>query len=738
MATVEQSNPVTYPERVYDGKYFVPNLNREQSSDKVTTILTDTNEVLGFPDHTSQQEMQSAIEADHNGSISTYKPTFYDKFIRQPLQNMGFASFQPTFVSDIKPTPERAFATSMAEAATVGVFKPEFVEKEAQAFPLQAKIGVLVGGLASFATGGALLNGWKLTQLTPFAEGIVKTGLLGGVAKGIAETSEQLRDSDHPELAKIGTGVLHDTLWFGAMGATAPLAKTANVAASAGLGYLMAKTDGQDEPSALLNGALFGGIQMLHVHGDNPDVRDMQFSHVQQVISDYIVAKNPMVHLIVADQAGREMVDNYAQDVLDRKFSRETNVPLTEEEMAQQKMMGEGSPVNAIDEVSKDKGLSLQTISNIAKDVSGIELKEGTKEQLPIEGEGGGQQQGGLQQEQAKPEDLKAIYHGTDKLFNEFDIKKSADGTIWFTDNKSKIEGGEVSATGKGQIITRFINENKLKLGNYDDADKYSTDELINMGYDGLKLVDKDQTTYQIFNPEKLQKEGEPNATQRGKGTQEGSQQAQKLDEGTQGSVRVRDNEEGRVEAKQGEEIVKETTGERVTSKIAKSIEQKAVDAKLTNKFETLAGEEKVNVEEQSKMATDLVNSKMDDARAIIRGEKPLPDRLRGISLITAMEEHLKNNPDGDIAEELANSPLVSGTTRAAQELRLAAEREPDSFTQKMKEINQAKIDAAGGQEKANKEIQKRVKIYKTEISKLNLSKDELNWEKFLDKEVAC
>lgn len=103
-------------------------------------------------------------------------------------------------------------------------------------------------------------------------------------------------------------------------------------------------------------------------------------------------------------------------------------------------------------------------------------------------------------------EELTKIYHGTDKIFDEFDVSKSADGSIWFTDNKDKIIKGEVSATGKGQIVERFINENKLKLGGWEEYDKYSMDELISKGYDGIKLVDNGETTYQIFNPEKLQK----------------------------------------------------------------------------------------------------------------------------------------------------------------------------------------------------------------------------------------
>ena len=43
-----------------------------------------------------------------------------------------------------------------------------------------------------------------------------------------------------------------------------------------------------------------------------------------------------------------------------------------------------------------------------------------------------------------------------------------------------------------------------MKLGGWSETDKYSTDELINMGYDGLMLKDGDAVTYQIFNPQKL------------------------------------------------------------------------------------------------------------------------------------------------------------------------------------------------------------------------------------------
>lgn len=114
---------------------------------------------------------------------------------------------------------------------------------------------------------------------------------------------------------------------------------------------------------------------------------------------------------------------------------------------------------------------------------------------------------GGLLDQQ--PENLEKIYHGTSPKAAKqiesagFDINKSADGTIWFTSNP---QIGEVAATGKGAVVERLIDLNKLKLGGWDETDKFSVDELISQGFDGLRLVDGDEITYQIFNPEKLKK----------------------------------------------------------------------------------------------------------------------------------------------------------------------------------------------------------------------------------------
>ena len=113
--------------------------------------------------------------------------------------------------------------------------------------------------------------------------------------------------------------------------------------------------------------------------------------------------------------------------------------------------------------------------------------------------------------EDKKPK-LIPIYHGTSQENAKkiekrgFDVNKSADNSIWFTTNPNI---GEVAATGKGGIVKRYIDENKLKLGSHEEADKYFTDELIHQGYHGLKFnMDKEGTKhYRIWNPELLHKD---------------------------------------------------------------------------------------------------------------------------------------------------------------------------------------------------------------------------------------
>jgi hypothetical protein len=102
----------------------------------------------------------------------------------------------------------------------------------------------------------------------------------------------------------------------------------------------------------------------------------------------------------------------------------------------------------------------------------------------------------------------KKIYHGTNAKYKDFDLDKSADGTMWFSDNKGMVQKGYDGASGNKYVMERTIDEKALKLADWDMADKYMLPQLVNMGYDGIKYVDpqKKDIVYQIFNPEKLNK----------------------------------------------------------------------------------------------------------------------------------------------------------------------------------------------------------------------------------------
>ncbi len=106
------------------------------------------------------------------------------------------------------------------------------------------------------------------------------------------------------------------------------------------------------------------------------------------------------------------------------------------------------------------------------------------------------------------------IYHSTTKEAAEniarrgFDINKSYDTTTWFTTSPNPMETG---ASGQGAVIKRLFDEDKLKLASPEELDKYFIDQLIQQGYQGVKIPGSgpkgDETYYQMFFPNKLKKE---------------------------------------------------------------------------------------------------------------------------------------------------------------------------------------------------------------------------------------
>jgi len=96
------------------------------------------------------------------------------------------------------------------------------------------------------------------------------------------------------------------------------------------------------------------------------------------------------------------------------------------------------------------------------------------------------------------------LYHGTSELFDTFDVTKTADGTLWFSSNETLVKNGLVGASGNAYCIERFIDEKILRLAGWEEHEKFSVNELIDLGFDGVKLVESDQITFRLFNSEQI------------------------------------------------------------------------------------------------------------------------------------------------------------------------------------------------------------------------------------------
>ena len=89
------------------------------------------------------------------------------------------------------------------------------------------------------------------------------------------------------------------------------------------------------------------------------------------------------------------------------------------------------------------------------------------------------------------------VYHGTNQKFSKFDLSKTAQGIIWFTDSIDSIRTGEHGGNGSQIIMTRYITINNP--AGWEEYDKYGLSELERMGYDGVILPQGDKTDYFVF-----------------------------------------------------------------------------------------------------------------------------------------------------------------------------------------------------------------------------------------------
>lgn len=96
------------------------------------------------------------------------------------------------------------------------------------------------------------------------------------------------------------------------------------------------------------------------------------------------------------------------------------------------------------------------------------------------------------------------VYHGTNDRFTNFDHTRTVDGIFWFTDSEKSIKDGTHGGDG-----SKYIMKRKITLNNpagWDEYEKYSIAELINLKFDGVILPEDDKIDYIVFDKKSITK----------------------------------------------------------------------------------------------------------------------------------------------------------------------------------------------------------------------------------------
>lgn len=173
-----------------------------------------------------------------------------------------------------------------------------------------------------------------------------------------------------------------------------------------------------------------------------------------------------------------------------------------------------------------------------------------------------------------------------------------------------------------------------------------------------------------------------------------------------------------------------ETPMENKISGVAKSIEAKAIEEKLTTEFPEKAEYRSSDFPKETQKVADLINSGIDNARAVVRGEKSAD--VKAGALIAGMELYAKSHPAEayDIYKELANSHLASAISAGASETSFARMREANSPTDYLQKAQETKLGTK------SQNMDNEISNAKTKISMA--TKKLMDYQKIIDQITTC
>lgn len=130
------------------------------------------------------------------------------------------------------------------------------------------------------------------------------------------------------------------------------------------------------------------------------------------------------------------------------------------------------------------------------------------------------------------------------------------------------------------------------------------------------------------------------------------------------------------------------TGGDTVSGNSAR-IEAVALEKKLTDKMGDLPQYKSINMKEQAVEATNLINRDKQLAIDVIEGKANPPGNLKAQSVHQALEDLAVKEGDGELLTKLAKSHVNTELSESAQNLRIAAERDPHSAVEQIRQINE-------------------------------------------------
>ena len=124
-------------------------------------------------------------------------------------------------------------------------------------------------------------------------------------------------------------------------------------------------------------------------------------------------------------------------------------------------------------------------------------------------------------------------------------------------------------------------------------------------------------------------------------------------------------------------------------------IQQKAVEKKLVDKMSDLPTYRSINMKDQAEQAVKLVNEDRQTAIDIIDGKVQPTGTLKAQSVHQALEDTAMREGDGELLNKLAKSHVNTELSESAQKLRIAAERDPQSPVEQIRQLREERLKSA-------------------------------------------